>query len=62
MSFFGVVEMYGKNFRSIGQLKVSDQDPPVLPTPLITPKIKVLETILRKVFRQVQQSGKLPEA
>ena len=36
--------------------------PPFYPNPLITPKIKVLETMPIWVFRQAQRSGKLPEA
>ena len=32
--FFEAIEIYGKNFRSIGQPEVPDQDPPVLTTPL----------------------------
>ena len=30
--FLRVIEIYGKNYRSIGQPKVSDQDPPVFTT------------------------------
>ena len=60
--FLRLIVITGINFRSIGQLEVSNLDPPILSTPLITPKIKVLETMPIWVFRQAQRSGKLLSA
>ena len=58
--FLRLIVITGKNFRSFGQLEVPNLDPPIFPTPLITPKIKVLKTMQIWVFRQAQRSGKLP--
>ena len=50
--FLRLIVKTGKNFRSIGQLEVPHLEPPIFPTPLITPKIKVLESMTIWVFRQ----------
>ena len=59
--FLRLIVITGKNYRLIGQLEVPDLDPPpISPTPLIIPKIKVPQTMPIWVFRQAQRSGKLP--
>ena len=50
---------FNKKYLSHKCLEVSHLDAPFYQTPLSTPKVKVLETMLIWVFRQGKKSGKL---